>query len=133
MSFCKGGYAAVKSFLQKIDDVLATAITDITLITEKIKAIEDTLSSAGIIQAIPSGTSAETWLNQALDILLNGAGLAKTFDEKLIGWLSIETTSKARDAKIVKLAQVAVAVSDNQQHPQSFYDTAVQVHIEGLK
>lgn len=132
MAFCKGGFAAVKNFLQKIDDTLTTVIADITVVTGKIKAIEATLTAEGIIAAIPGGSNIEAWLNEALDVLYKASTTAKTFDEKLIEWIGA-ATPKAQDAAIVKLASVATAIADKQQHPQSFYDTAVQVHIEGLK
>lgn len=132
MSFCAGGFSAVKKFLQKIDDVLSTLINDITIVTGKIKALESDPTVEAIIAAIPAGSAIEGYLNSALDILFKATTEADTIDKKILEYLNSDTPD-AMDGKIVKLAQVATAVADNQQHPQSFYDTAVQVHIQGLK
>lgn len=132
MSFCQGGFKAVHSFMKKIDDALTTVITDITIVTGKIKDAEASLTGQIIINAIPNGGNMATWLNSALDILYKASTTAQTFDEKLLEWIKPDTPD-AKDAKLVKLASVATAVADNKQHPQSFYDTAVQVHVMGLK
>lgn len=132
MSFCQGGFAKVKNFLEKISEALTTIITDITVVTGKIKAIEGDLTVEGIIAAIPGGSAIEGYLNDGLDILFKTATGAQTLDQKLLEWLGGET-GDAQDGKLVKLAQVSTAIADGKQHPQSFYDTAVQVHIEGLK
>lgn len=132
MAFCKGGFSAVKSFLQKIDSVLESLINDITVVTGKIKALEGNLTIQAIISAIPMGTAIEGYLNEALDILYKATVEADTIDKKILEYLNSDTPD-LQDGKLVKLAQVAVAVADGKQHPQSFYDTATQVHIEGLK
>jgi len=132
MAFCKGGFGAVKSFLQKIDSVLESLINDITIVTGKIKAIEGDPTIEAIIAAIPGGSAIEGYLNDALDILFKATTEADTVDKKILEYLT-GLTPDAADGKLVKLAQVATAVADGKQHPQSFYDTAVQVHIEGLK
>lgn len=132
MPFCAGGFAKVKSFLLKISEELTTIINDITIVTGKIKAIEGDPTIEAIIAAIPAGSKIEGYLNDGLDILLKGATAAQTLDQKLIDWLTGQTPD-AKDGLLVKLASVATAIADGKQHPQSFYDTAVQVHIEGLK
>lgn len=132
MPFCAGGFAKVKSFLEKISEALATVIADITIVTGKIKAIEGDLTIEGIIAAIPGGSAIEGYLNSALDILLKVATEGQTLDQRLLAYLDGKTPD-AQDGDLVKLAQVATAIADGKQHPQSFYDTAVQVHIEGLK
>ena len=132
MAFCKGGFGAVKSFLQKIDSVLESLINDITVVTGKIKAIEGDLTIQAIIAAIPYGTAIEGYLDKGLALLYTATTAADTLDKKILEWLDGELPD-AIDGKLVKLAQMSVAVGDNKQHPQSFYDTATQVHIQGLK
>lgn len=132
MAFCSGGFAKVKDFMHKVTDELTKVMTEITDVTGKIKAIEGESTVQAIVAALPIGSVIEGYLNQGMDLLVSSGNTALSLAEKIQAWLD-GSTPDAKDAKLVKLAQVSTAIADNKQHPQSFYDTAVQVHIEGLK
>lgn len=132
MAFCKGGFSKVKDFLHKVTDTLEKLMITITDVTGKIKAIEGNPTVEAIVAAVPLASTIEGYLNAGLEALVKADSAAISFAEKLAAWLENETQD-AKDMKLVKLAQKATAIADNEQHPQSFYDTAVQVHIEGLK
>lgn len=133
MSFCKGGFAKVKDFMKKVTPELEIIMGKITDVTGKIKAIEGNPLAEAIVAAIPIGSEIEGYLNKAMDIIVTGGEKVISCAEKITAWLENETEA-GKDMKLVKLAQVSVNIADaDQQHSQSFYDTAVQVHIEGLK
>lgn len=132
MSFCSGGFAKVKDFMHKVDDDLVSVMNKVTDVTGKIKAIEGNPTVEVIVSFIPYGTEVEGYLNKAIDLLLNGGNAALSLAQKIVAYLD-GATPDAKDGKLVKLAQVATAAADGNQQKQSFYDTAVQVHLEGLK
>lgn len=132
MAFCSGGFAKVKDFMHKVTDELTKVMAEITDVTGKIKAIEGNPSVAAIVALIPSGSLIEGYLNSGMDLLNTYGNEAVSLADKIVAYLD-GVTPDLKDAKLVKLAQVSTAIADNKQHPQSFYDTAVQVHIEGLK
>lgn len=135
--FCKGGFSKVKDFLSKVTPQLENIIHQTTEWTGKIKALEADPTVDAIEQTIPAASTLVGYANKAIDIIVgieqNGLSLAA----KISDWLS-GLSETARDANLVKLAQVTTAVQAqaegaSQETHQSFYDTAVQVHIEGLK
>lgn len=130
-NLCPGGLAKLKDFVHKVDDTLQKSIAEITVITGKIKAIEADPSVQQIVDIIPNGSSYEAVFNAAVDRLAAGATAGLSVAEKIVSWLEGKTED-ARDADLLKLASVATAIYDD-RYSQHTYDTAVQVHIEGLK
>lgn len=131
MFSCKGGYAKVKSFMHQVDDTLVQTMTTITDITGKIKAIEGDPTVMEIEAIIPKGSEYEATFNTAIDKLSTNVSTGLSVAERIVALLAGKTTD-AKDGDLLKLASVATAVQDS-RYTQHTYDTAVQVHIEGLK
>lgn len=132
MAFCKGGFSKVKDFMHKVTNALTTVMEDITKVTGVIKAIEGNPTVEAIVAAIPLGTQIEKWIDEGLATLVSIDQAGLSLAEKITAWLEGQTPD-AKDGMLLKLASKATAIADDNTHPQSFYDTAVQVHIEGLK
>lgn len=136
MAFCKGGLAAVRNIVHHITDELEKVIDEITTITGYIKALEQSPAVAVIVALIPAGSAIEGWLNTALDELANVTGTAMTFAEKLQTWLDTEPETPARNMQVWKLASLATKAADKKPEPvktESFYDSAIQLHIMSNK
>lgn len=136
MAFCKGGLAAVKKIVHHITDELEKIIEFVTEITGKIKALEASPAVEAILAIIPGGHVAEAWFNTALDELTGGLIKADTLAEKIQAWLDSFDTEPAKNAGIFKLASLAAKAADTKPDPskgESFYDSAVQLHVMDLK
>jgi ABC-type bacteriocin/lantibiotic exporter with double-glycine peptidase domain len=132
MAFCSTGFSKAKQFLSQIDGTLETIIEKTTDYTAKIKAIEGTLTVAAIVAAVPVASEVEGYINKGLDVIIGVEQGAKSLAEKLATWLDGKTEAD-KNGSLVKLASVATAIAHDNQHTESFYDTAVQTHVYGLK
>lgn len=132
MAFCKGGLKAVKNIVHHITDELENVIEIVTNITGKLKALEASPAVEAIIAIIPGGHAAESWINAAIDELTGGLNSAETLAEKIAAWLDTFDTEPAKNAGIFKLASLASKAADTKPDAskgESFYDSAVQLHI----
>lgn len=132
MAFCKGGLAAVRNIVHHIDDDLEIVIEKVTDVTGKIKAIEQNAIVSDLIALIPNGSEIEGWLNTAIDTITGVAQETKTVADKIAAWLNTLATEPAKNAGIFKLASLAVKAADinpSTEKTESFYDSAVQLHV----
>lgn len=132
MAFCKGGLKAVKNIVHHITDELENVIEIVTDITGKLKALEASPAVEAIIAIIPGGHKAEAWINKAIDELTGGLNSAETLAEKIAAWLDTFDTEPAKNAGVFKLASLAAKAADTKPDAskgESFYDSAVQLHI----
>lgn len=136
MAFCKGGLAAVRNIVKHITSALEDVIAEITLITGKIKALEASPAVEAILALIPGGSAAEAWFNTAIDELTGVANTALSLAEKIQAWLNTLPTEAAKNAGVFKLASLATKAADaspDSEKTESFYDSAVQLHIMDQK
>jgi phosphoribosylformylglycinamidine (FGAM) synthase-like enzyme len=131
MSFCKGGFTAVKSFMHKVDEALINTMTVVTDITGEIKSLEGDATVIQIESLIPNGSAYAAAFATAVDKLSAGVEAGLSFAEKFVHLLAGQSED-SKDATLLKIASLATAAQD-QRYPQHLYDTAVQVHLEGLK
>lgn len=136
MPFCKGGLKAVKNIVHHITDELEKIIEVVTDITGKIKALEASPAVEAILAIIPGGSAAEAWFNTALDELTAGLIKGDTLALKIQAWLDSFDSVPAKNAGVFKLASLASKAADQQPDTgktESFYDSAVQLHVMELK
>lgn len=133
MAFCKGAMHAIRKIWDSITPVLEDIIEEITKYTKLIKDLEQSPAVEAIVKLIPAGSKIEGWLNTALDEINGAAQEGKTLAEKISEWLAEADTEPARNAKVFKLASVATKAADIETgeaaKPESFYDSAVQLHV----
>lgn len=134
MSFCSKSFPKIKDFVSKITAEVESAMVVVIDYTSKIKALEMGAGVQAIEAAIPIAGEVGIWIRAALNAITGVATGVKSDAEAIHDYLSTAKTDIAKDGLLVKLAQVAVASSGAAPgEKQSFFDTAVQVHIEGLK
>lgn len=126
--FCQGAGEAIRTFAQHITPELSSLITDVTVITGKIKAIEVTPTAQAIEVAIPGGSKYEAAFNTGLDILAGAVTGAITVAERISQWISGNTPT-AINGQLNKLAATVVKAADTVTDPvktEVFYDSVVQ-------
>ncbi|MEO7048952.1 MAG: hypothetical protein ABI091_26855 [Ferruginibacter sp.] len=136
MAICKGGLSVVRNLVKHITTILEDIVTEITVITGKIKDLEASPAVESIIAIIPGGSVAEAWFNAAIDELTGIANEGKTLAEKIQSWLDTLPTASAKNAGVFKLASLATKAADtvpDSTKTESFYDSAVQLHIMSEK
>lgn len=136
MAFCKGGLAAVRNIVKHIDDVLEKVIEEITIVTGKIKALEANPTVEAIIAFIPGGSAIEGFINKGIDELTGVVDDAKSVADKILEWLGAFKTESEKNAGVFKLASLAAKAADSKpaaDKTESFYDSAVQLHIMSVK
>ena len=131
MAFCKKGAAALHDFLTKVKG-LEPILEKFVDFTGEIKKLPGNPTVQQIDALIPNDSKLQQSFDVALALIIKGAGLLGSFASELSNWLK-DKTEMERNANLFKLASVATAVADEHKHSESFYDTATQVHIEGLK
>jgi hypothetical protein len=132
MSFCPGGAAKMREFLNKVDTLESNTIDEVTTITGKIKALEGNFAIEALIAIIPNGSKYEAALNSAMDKIVPALKTVQSVTEKISQWLNGKTDREAGGNLLVLASQTVSEVDSNKQK-DSFYDTATQTHIEGLK
>lgn len=131
LNFCKGGRAKVNAFMHLVDDSLISVMTTVTDVTGKIKAIEGYPTVQQIEDIIPNGHVYATVFDNAVDAVAGVVTGALTVAEKIAAALAGKTQD-GKDGELLKIASKATAIADG-RYKQHTYDTAVQVHLEGLK
>jgi hypothetical protein len=132
MALCKNGLSAVRDIWNKITPELEHIVEEVTTYTQKIKALEANPGVEAIVAIFPGGAAAEMWFNNAMDEIVKVADTAKTVAEKISEWLNGKTELEA-NGNLFKLASVALKHADviagNVAESESFYDSAVQLHV----
>lgn len=132
MKFCKGGFDKARHFMNLIDAGLIETMHAVTTITGKIKAIEGDPTVQAIEAIIPNGSAYVAVFDAAVDRLSGAAQAGLSVAEKIVSLIAGKAED-TKDAMLLKLASTTTAITDGNRYDQHTYDTATQVHIEGLK
>ena len=132
MAFCKGVMHTIRQIWDKITPELETIIETVTKYTQLIKDLEKTATVETIMALFPAGAAVEAWLNAAFDELNGVTDTVKSLAEKIKEWLDAQDSTSAVNAGVFKIASLATKAADtipDAAKTESFYDSAVQLHV----
>lgn len=136
MALCEGGLAKIRDLWHHVTPELTDIITKTTEVTGKIKALEANPTVDAIVKVIPYGTEVEGWLNKGIDAVVKIEQGAKNLAEKISAWLDGKTELES-NGNLLKLAnattQAGHAETGQAVQHESFYDSAIQLHIIATK
>ncbi len=150
MAFCQGAMSAIRKIWNEITPELENIIQEITKVTGEIIALESDITVEAIIKLIPAGSLIEGWLNAAINEITSVTTEVGDLAAAITAWLGtgtvslpagaaptqvVKTTKQDIDMKMFKLASMATKAADkqagtaNSAKTDSFYDSAVQLHV----
>lgn len=135
MGFCKRGISVISDFMKKLEPV-EKILTAIIAVTGEIKAILNSATVQQIEAVLAANPKLRKYFHDALVLILGIDIEVEALATTIHGWLK-DKTEYEKNADLFKLASVATGVAHaaetGELHGESFYDTAIQVHVAGLK
>jgi hypothetical protein len=149
MAFCQGAMSAIRKIWNEITPELENVIEEITKVTGEIIALESDITVEAIVKLIPAGSLVEGWLNAAINEITSITTEVGDLATAITAWLGtgtpntslpqgaaiVQPTKQDVDMKMFKLASMATKAADKQAgtanaaKTDSFYDSAVQLHV----
>lgn len=131
MAFCAGAMATIRKIWNQITPELEKIIETVTEVTQKIKNLESDPTVEAILAIIPGASAVEGWINAGLAEITGITTEVEGLAAAITAWLNSLPTAQAKEAGIFKLASMSSKAADttNSSKTDSFYDSAVQLHV----
>lgn len=133
MAFCSDGITPIKTFLSHVTQGIATAMDKALAFTGAVRAVEQSATVQVLEEIVGDAVHVDIKSDVAKAFTLI-TGVETTVDNlatNLSNSLQGET-SLQNNASLIKLASVTTSINSQangeEAKPESFYDTAVQVH-----